>query len=107
MSDTDKDAFIEGAGCLLGLVMVLPMSLYSGWIASYLWGWFVTPTFAQPVPSVPLLAGLMATWKYFTWSSRKSPKEGALESTIRSIIEGLLVGGIVLLLGFILHRIAA
>lgn len=106
MSD-DKDVVLEAGGCLLGLLLLVPMALFSGWVASFLWRWFVTPTFGIPVPNFATIAGLMALWKYFAWTSRKSPEEPALNHAVRSTVEGLMLGGVVLALGYILYLIAS
>lgn len=36
------------AGLAVLLAIIVPISLYYAWAASYLWGWFVVPAFGAP-----------------------------------------------------------
>ncbi len=44
---------------VVGLVLLLPVVLWSGFVASVLWGWFVVPTLGAPAIGAVAAAGLI------------------------------------------------
>lgn len=40
------------------MLLILPISLWFGWAASVLWGWFVTPVFGLPQITITQAAGI-------------------------------------------------
>ena len=49
---------LPGGGAFVYYVIMFGVALYGSWLATYLWSWFVTPTFGLAVPSVFTLAGI-------------------------------------------------
>jgi hypothetical protein len=57
-------------GCLMAVVVtaLIPVGwMLNGWALMTLWGWFVTPTFGTPVPTMACAIGLSAIAGYLTW----------------------------------------
>lgn len=43
------------------LLIIIPVALYYAWAASYLWDWFIVPTFGAPQLSVLQIWGICLT----------------------------------------------
>ncbi len=107
MSAKTDDAAMTGVGCLLMSLLTLPLAFWNAWVLSHMWGWFVTPTFGKPVPSLAMLAGLVATVRIITVTYRKADDDTLFETVIGSTVFQLQYGLAVLGFGFILNRMAS
>lgn len=94
---------------VVGTVVILGLgSVWSGFVLSIMWGWFITPTFeGAPELSIPAAIGISMIAGYLTY--RKTPKdpEDRHKSDERKLFEAL--GGMLLLpamylaLGWVVH----
>ena len=51
---------------IIGIILVLALStMWSGFILSILWGWFIVPIFGLPTLSVTAAIGVALTFGYF------------------------------------------
>lgn len=90
------------AGCLVGVLLTL-QALWSGYVLSKLWLWFVVTTFELAPLSIPAAIGISLVVRYLTYmppqiDKDKSPTERLIESTVYAFIIplfALVVGSIV------------
>ena len=77
-------------------------AIWSGYVLSVLWGWFVVPTFAAPSLNVPTAIGLALVAQYLTHQMHKSEQktfgeillEGAIHSATKPLVS-LAFGAVV------------
>lgn len=50
-------------------------SIYSGFVLSILWGWFIVPTFSFPPLNIPSAIGIAIVAGYLTGSTPKREKD--------------------------------
>lgn len=81
----------------------LPMALFHGWIAAYLWTWFVLPTFGIPTPAIPVLAGLML---YANFLRLRKRDEQTLTQVIAELMAVVVASFILLGFAWILRLMA-
>lgn len=62
------------AGCFLVAVSAPLIGILRGWVASVLWGWFVTPVFGLRPPHLALILGLSTLVSMFV-APPKFPEE--------------------------------
>ncbi len=64
----------------LGIVVnFILASVFSGYVFSILWGWFIVTTFGLPVLTIPAALGTILVVRYMTLKVDKSDKEKALD----------------------------
>src|SRR5688500_6362082 len=51
---------------VLALALIVPGIIFTGYVLTILWGWFVTPAFGLAVPSIPIMLGLSLIVGYST-----------------------------------------
>lgn len=96
-------------GCIL-LLITLPFgAIWSGFVLSVLWGWFVVPTFeGAPALGIPAAIGIAAVVRYLTNDTRwreEDRDDGNLrtERIIRSISMMVTVPLLTLIFGYVVH----
>lgn len=78
----------EKIGCVLGIVgclLIVPNSLWSGFVISKLWAWFIVPTFAVPPLSIIAAIGVFLVVSAFHPSKFKKAKKD--DEQIQTFIE--------------------
>jgi hypothetical protein len=95
---------------MIGLLSVIGIfiscavvNIWSGFVLTKLWAWFIVPTFALvPLTLAPAI-GVALVVSYLTHQSRPSTKsdKDAAEQFIESVVLGLLYPAIVLFVGWI------
>jgi len=65
MSNFEAPNSFLGKMITYGLVPIVS-SLYTTWVASVLWSWFITPIFGMNVPSFWLLYGALIFWHHIS-----------------------------------------
>lgn len=62
--------FYESLGklslAILNMAYVIGCNIFSGFVLSILWGWFVVSTFGLPALTIPLAMGIMLVVSYMT-----------------------------------------
>lgn len=53
-------------GIMLFLIVLVGSTIANGYVFSQLWSWFVVPTFALPVLSIPVAIGIAGIVRYLT-----------------------------------------
>jgi len=87
------------------LILMFFSAIYSGYVLTVLWDWFVVPTFKLPSLTIPTAIGVALIVSYLargeeTADKDRPYKEVFLEATARAISKptfALLIGWIVLL----------
>lgn len=87
---------------LLGLASSIIGWLYSGFVLSVLWGWFVVPVFHLPALTIPVAIGLGLIVGLLT---QKIPTDEELKasSIINVFLYPLINGTILLVAGYVAH----
>ena len=92
----------------LGLLSILPIAFWDGFVAETLWRWFVVPLRVMPI-GIWDAAGLFVLIQLFVWNkhrdSSSSSPEGStpFSSLMIAIMESITVPAFALLFGFIYH----
>lgn len=77
------------------LLLLAGSSLWSGYVLSTLWGWFLVPIFDLPALSVPAAVGVALIVGYLTHQHKiESEKEKTTNEKISAL--GMLVGHMIL-----------
>ena len=98
----------DSAAALLGCVLLLislPFSaLWSGYVLSVLWGWFIVPTFeARPLAVLPAI-GLALVVGYLTKQEQQTEDTRDKDDKIISALVHMFLSPLIaLLFGWILH----
>lgn len=105
MSARDEKSLWEALFTLIGAVAFVPLMIgamvsLGGWVISVLWGWFVVPAFGLPAISIPTAIGIDSIVTYMTWHGYKEDDS----STGKKFLMVLVRPGIMLLIGWVVHR---
>lgn len=97
-SDVVKVLAWTAAGAIVAgaIVLGLLVGLWFAFAAWVLWGWFVTPAFGVAQPSLPMLFGVLLTWRAITYEMPKKDSDTADLKTKAIFV----VFGPALLIGF-------
>lgn len=94
------------SGFLLSLVLIIPVTIWSGFVFSQLWEWFIVGTFDIVKLSVLQGAGVVFTYR---WLSMRLDRENSPKLTVGwilfSVFKNLMAGGLTLLFGWILFSV--
>ena len=81
--------------------VLFPISaIYSGFVVSKLWGWFIVPTFHTFAVSTPAAIGLVLLASYVR-SKSSSDNESALSGILSAFVGGMMANSMALALGCI------
>lgn len=89
---------IFGVGLLLFL-----SAIWSGYVLTVLWDWFVVQTFRLPHLSLPAAIGIAIVVRYLTWQPVESPDDDFAEAMIKGAGTALLLPAFMLLFGWIVQ----
>ena len=92
-----------GGGILLVAALVLG-NILGGYVLVTMWGWFITPVFAVPAPSIALAIGLMFTISLFKGNRDSSGKKKEWAELWIDLIVAILSPLITLSAGWIVLR---
>jgi len=98
MSDTD-DALTCVGGISIIAVTVIVSSLWSGFVLTKLWGWFIVPVFNAPYLTIPQAIGLTIIITML-WSRSWSDSEDG-DKSIELAVKAILAPAFSLLFGWI------
>lgn len=95
------DKFDRRAGCLAGLILIVPLALYTAWVAHLLWRWFVVPLGAPEI-GMAHVYGLMLLVRLTTYqgSDVATEKGEVLQGVVTKAIEGVFFATLCLLIGW-------
>lgn len=93
---------LENLGYLiLAILLIFAGLVYQAFVASVLWGWFITPLFLIPVPSLIYCVGLLVFWRFLTakFDGKEKTSKEALAATVSAALThptgSLLMGWII------------
>lgn len=81
-------------------------TIYSGWVLTVLWGWFIVSTFGLPALSIPLAIGLNLLVVLLTINAQPytDKEKGFFESVSGAMVFGATVRTLFLISGWTLHQ---
>lgn len=98
---SEQDFKVKALSNTLGLLLIPAVIAFKGWAVQVMWGWFVTPAFSIPAPSVALCVGLALFASMFTGTGGRAKKEG------ETLLDIAIVGAVVILfclgVGYVVH----
>lgn len=79
-----------GKGCLAFvalMALMVPAAMWSGWVLTKLWAWFLVPTFGAPVLPIAAAIGIAALVSFITYQSpvRPAKMEGLIEAFLATL----------------------
>jgi Na+(H+)/acetate symporter ActP len=80
------------------VALMVASSIWSGYVLSILWGWFIVPTFGLPMLSIPVAIGLALIVSYLTKSVSNTKTDWGWSISI-AIITPLVA----LCMGYVVH----
>jgi hypothetical protein len=86
---------------VVALAFVVPAALWTGWVASKMWGWFVVPQFgARPLP---IATAIGLSWFVFLWFKKwpDDSKPTTIDTFSKSLAQTIVWPALVLLAGWI------
>lgn len=100
-SEKESSKAIENLIALILIPVLFPIAaIYSGFVVSKLWGWFIVPTFHTFAVSTPAAIGLVLLASYVR-SRSSSGNESALNGILSAFAGGMIANSTALALGFI------
>lgn len=91
---------------LVYLFVLIPIAvIWSGFVLSILWDWFLVPTLGAPHLSIPTAIGLALVVSYMT--HQKEPerdKPSHEQEAISTLVYSLMKPAVALLIGYIVSR---
>lgn len=96
--------------CVVALLTAPFTVALSGWTLTVMWGWFITPLYRLPAPTIPQAIGLAMTVKFLTHQSLvgdRPAKEYREEPDILElIIVPVVYCSLTLLFGWVVKQFA-
>lgn len=91
---------------IVALALVMPISILAGlwvaFVATVLWGWFVTPQFGLAVPGIWVMFGLLVLLRLPTMKPSDDDKPGVdWDKVLRATIFSVIAPAMALLSGWI------
>lgn len=92
---------------LFGMLFIVPLVAWRGYVLSVLWAWFAVPTFGLPVLSVTQAIGVAIVVAMLTHqgSTEKHSEEVQSTSWTFAILQGFLDPLFALIMGWIVMRL--
>ena len=95
------EKFLTFIGAVVGFVALIFFSaMWSGYVLTILWGWFIVPVFKLPVLSIPVAIGMALTISYLTKSSGSMRKKENDDTWYESAFMGFFKPLVVLFIGW-------
>ncbi len=92
------------AGFLALCLTAAAVMVWSGYVLSLLWGWFLVPTFGFPVLSIPAAIGLALIVRYLTAHKTDVTKDKTKDERIAEWGVAFLWPALALLVGWIVKH---
>lgn len=86
------------------LALVFAGALWSGYVLSILWSWFMAPIFSLPMLSIPQAIGVALVIGYLTKQSKSNLKKDENHESYKDWVEMLLSPAAALLVGWIVKQ---
>lgn len=86
---------------LLVLILFVPSMLWSAYVLSILWGWFMTPIFGLPSLSIAAAIGVRLVISFTTYQYSKRDETTTPSEQLDRVIFQLVSPALVLLIGYI------
>jgi uncharacterized membrane protein len=84
------------------IVCAFLSALYSGYVLSVLWAWFVVPTFGLPALTIPVAIGLALIVSFMAKSDAEEKTDDEITSKIVSaVVKAILKPSFALLFGWV------
>jgi Na+(H+)/acetate symporter ActP len=80
------------------VALMVASSIWSGYVLSILWGWFIVPTFGLPMLSIPVAIGLALIVSYLTKQMAESRVAWGYTFSM-----ALVVPLVALCMGYVVH----
>jgi hypothetical protein len=91
-------------GWLVLLIALIPQAIWSGYVLSVLWGWFISATFHIPELGIPAAIGLSMVVRYSTYQQVPADKaKTGTERAIEAIVIAFVNPALALGFGWIVH----
>lgn len=89
-----------------GLIVLVFGPIWSGYVLSILWKWFLVPTFTLPQLSIPTAIGVTLVVSYLTFHDLHEPEDKASLDVklVRSLIIAFFRPAIALLFGWVVNQ---
>ena len=99
----------KGFDAMVALVLLMvfsPLSiLWSGYVLTVLWGWFVVPTFAVAALSIPAAAGLSMVIRFASnWGAAEKGDRGPIGDVGYSIWKSTFIPAWMLFWGWVVQH---
>ncbi len=76
---------------------LIPVRLYAaGWATVLLWGWFITPVYGVPAPSIYTAVGVNLLWQLFKDHKVSRKQTDPWETLIEEVIDFTVILGVIL-----------
>lgn len=86
----------------LTIFLALPFAMiWSGFVLSYLWLWFIVPVFNAPPLSIPFAIGFSLVFGFINNSIKNKDDDLSDESIIKALLSDSFKPAIYLLIGYI------
>lgn len=76
-------------GCIGLLAIVIVGSVFSGWVLSVMWEWFIVPTFDAPSLSIPVAIGLAMIVTFMTYQPQPTNDKELDEQVISALVTSI------------------
>jgi hypothetical protein len=98
-----EDESEDGFCIIIAFLLMVPMTLFRGFVTHKLWGWFITPEFNVQAPSVLVCAGITMTVQVITSIDSIHMSTAKSHQPLGYTIFNALWFVLTLFSGFILH----
>src|SRR3954465_13392868 len=100
MADTED--FIAGLVIfVIAMVVIVLSTIYSGFVLSILWAWFMVKTFALPALTISQALGVSIVVRFLTWEYPTNKDEKASDSVPVSLVKVFAIPPLALIFGYI------
>lgn len=90
-------------GCAVALLLI-PQVIWSGFVLSVLWGWFISAAFNAPQLSIAPAIGLSMVVRYLTYQQLPADKsKSSTERVIEALAVAFIQPAVTLGFGYIVH----
>jgi hypothetical protein len=84
------------------IIITIVNLVYTGYVASILWGWFIVPTFSLPQISTSIAIGITMLFRLASPQQYKTNRFDKTEAFIVLVLSAFLPQTIALLIGWLL-----
>lgn len=98
---SNKDDNIRIGLSIFVAITIIPLTIFSGFVITKLWMWFVIPAFGLQPLSIPLALGLGTLVSYFAWRQKDSEVGETTKDFIKAMMVIYIRPALFLLIGWI------